>query len=155
MHRLFAMLAPIALLMAGCGDPSSQPLTKLGEESIALSDVGELYRVYTAQKKKPPTRLADFAPMEPMCPMGVRAVESGNVIVRLGAVMTDTEEGPPKGTSDEVLAYLKEVPDSGGQVLMLNREIRTMTPEEFKAAKLAGTESSAPAAAKKDAKKAN
>ncbi|WP_168221819.1 hypothetical protein [Aquisphaera giovannonii] len=34
----------------------------------------------------------------------------------------------------EVLAYGKDVPTAGGPVLLLNRSIRTMTREEFKAA---------------------
>jgi hypothetical protein len=108
----------------------------------ALNDVGELYRLYTAEKQKPPTKTADFLPMERMSPTGVRAVETGDVIVRFGASLPDTGEEPGKGPGDEVLAYQKDVPSSGGQVMMLDRTIRTMTPEEFKAAKLAGTASS-------------
>ena len=77
-----------------------------------------------------------------MSPTGVRAIETGDVIVRFGASLPDTGEEPGKGPDDEVLAYQKDVPASGGQVMMLNRTIRTMTPEEFKAAKLAGTASS-------------
>jgi hypothetical protein len=81
--------------------------------------------------------------MEPMSPTGVRTIETGEVIVRFGATLPDTGEEPGKGPGDEVLAYQKEVPDSGGQVMMLDRTIRTITPEEFKTAKLAGTVSSA------------
>jgi hypothetical protein len=152
MQRFFLGILCLGLAIAGCGGPTNQPLTKQGEGALALNDVGELYRIYTAQKKKPPTKIADFVPMEPMSPMGLRAIESGAVIVRFGATMTDTEEGPGKGSSDEVLAYEKDVPNAGGQVLMLDRTLRTMTPEEFKAAKLAGTSSSEAIAARGKAK---
>lgn len=141
-RHLVVGICALGLVVAGCGGPADRPLTKEGEEALALDDVGELYRVYTAQKKKPPARLGDFALMEPMSPMGLRALESGEVIVRFGATLPDTGEEPGKGPDDEVLAYLKDVPASGGRVLMLNRTVRTMTPEEFKAAKLAGTSSS-------------
>jgi hypothetical protein len=152
MRRSIVGILCLGLLAAGCGGPANQPLTKEGEGALALNDVGELYRVYTVQNKKPPAKLADFVPMEPMSPMGVRAIESGDVIVRFGATMTATEEGPARSSSDEVLAFEKTVPDAGGQVLMLDRTVRTMTPDEFKAAKLAGTSSSEAIAAKGKAK---
>ena len=47
---------------------------------------------------------------------------------------------PSSPESDEVLAYWKTVPEKGGPVLMLDRRLRRMTAEEFKAARLAGTE---------------
>ena len=137
-----AGLLGLCLAAAGCGGPAVQPKTKEGATQIALSDVGELYRLYTAEKQKPPTKTDDFLPMERMNPTGVRAVETGDVIVRFGANLPDTGEEPGKGPGDEVLAYEKDVPTAGGHVMMLNRTIRTMTPEEFRAAKLAGTESS-------------
>jgi hypothetical protein len=37
------------LIVAGCGEPASRPLTKDEVTTLALSDVGELYRIYTAQ----------------------------------------------------------------------------------------------------------
>lgn len=142
-----------ALVAAGCGGtPESKPMTAADMEKTALSDVGEMYRLYTFEKKKPPTKVSDFTPMEMMSPTGVRAVKTGEVVVRLGATMTDTAEGPGTGPGDEVLAYQKQVPESGGQVLMINRTIKMMTADEFKAAKLAGSSSSGDASAKEKGK---
>ena len=135
----------LCLAIVGCGGPAGRPLTKDDATMAALSDVGELYRLYTGEKKKPPAKLADLRPMARMSPMGVRAIETGDVIVRLGARLPDTGEEPGQGPGDEVLAYHKDVPASGGPVMMLNRTIRTMTPDEFKAARLAGTSSSSDA----------
>jgi hypothetical protein len=55
------------------------------------------------------------------------------------ATLLDTDVEPSSPPSDDVLAYWKTVPEMGGPVLMLDRRIRTMTAEEFKAARLAGT----------------
>jgi hypothetical protein len=137
-----AGLLGLCLAVAGCGGPGGRPMTQDDATTLALNDVGELYRLYTAEKKKPPTGTADFSPMGRMSPMGLRAIEAGDVVVRLGASLPDIGEEPGKGPGDEVLAYQKDVPASGGHVMMLDRTIRTMTPEEFRAAKLAGTASS-------------
>jgi hypothetical protein len=131
-------------LLAGCGGVKNEPASKTELQQGALSDVGELYRLYQQQNKKPPQKASDLTKMDMVAPSGANAVTTGKVIVRLGATLPSTEEGPPSGSSDEVLAYYQEVPESGGQVLMLNREVRTMTADEFKSAKLAGTSSSTP-----------
>lgn len=136
-----ACLAPV-----GCGGSANQPVTQEQMETNTLSDVGEMYRLYQQDKGKAPQKLADFAPMEPMSPSGYNALKQGTVVVRYGATMPDTLEGPSKTTSNEVLAYYKEVPEKGGAVMMLDRSIKNMTVEEFNAAPKAGKE---PAAATK------
>src|SRR5262245_25915013 len=135
MRRLTVPVLFLALATSGCGGSSNAPPTQEDLRQSALSDVSELYRLYTFEQKKPPTKLADFNKMEMMSPIGVRAIKTGEVIVRYGATLPDTGEEPGKGPGDEVLAYEKEVPETAGQVLMLNRTMRKMTPEEFKTAK--------------------
>jgi hypothetical protein len=148
-----AGLLGLCLAVAGCNGPGGRPLTEDETAKAALGDVGELYRLYTVETNKPPARTADFLPMGRMNPMGVKAIESGDVIVRFGANLPDTGEEPGKGPGDEVLAYHKDVPTSGGPVLMLDRTTRTMTPEEFQAAKVAGNaSSSAPSGGKAKAR---
>ncbi len=143
MRGLLAGVCCLGLLISGCGGSSNRPVTDDERKATTLGDVGEIYRLYTAEKKKPPTKIEDLTPLQRLCPMGLRAIETGEVIVRFGAVLPDTGEGPGSGTAEEVLAFEKEVPDAGGQVLMLNRTVRSMTSDEFKVAKLAGTASSA------------
>ena len=152
-HGLCGILA-FSLCTAGCGGPVDQPVTKEDMTLTKLSDVGELYRFYTQEKKKPPKSEADFAPLGMMSPMGLNAIRTGEIVVRFGAALPDTGEEPGKGPGDEVLAYEKQVPATGGKVLMLNRTVRAMTAEEFKAAKLAGTTSSDSAQEKGKEKKA-
>lgn len=140
--------ALVLLATAGCGGSDAKPVTQADMEQTSLNDVAELYRVYQISKNKPPEKVADLASSEQIAPIGMNAIRTGDVIVRLGATLPDTGEAPGKGP-DEVLAYQKQVPASGGKVLMLDRTIKTMTADEFKAAKLAGTSSSEKAPAKK------
>jgi hypothetical protein len=137
MRNRFWTLGFLSLMMLGCGS-STPPIKPDQEKNLALSQVGELYRLYTVDKQKPPTTIEDFASERAVAPMGFAAIKSGEIIVMYGATMTGLEEGPPSGNSDEVLAYAKTVPEAGGDVLMLDRSIKTMTAAEFKAAKKAG-----------------
>ena len=66
------------------------------------------------------------------------SVRSGSIVVQYRTPY-DTSEEPTSANSDEVLAYPKNVPQNGGQVLMHDRRIKTMTADEFRAASLAGS----------------
>ncbi len=127
----------LAWLAAGCG-PGAQPVTEKPEQGVALSEVGEAYRVFTINNNRPPAKAEDFAAIEMMCPTGVVAVKKGDVVVRWGATLPDTGEEPGKVAAPEILAYLKRVPEEGGYVLFRDRTIRKLTADEFKAAPQAG-----------------
>lgn len=122
----------------GCGS-NDGPVTQEVAIESRLGEVGELYRLYTAQQKKAPKSVADARTMENAVPSGLTPIVSGEVVVYWGAELTGLGEEPSGPESDTVLAYEKDVPTKGGQVLMLDRRIQTMTPEEFAAAPKAGT----------------
>ena len=126
-------------LTAGCGGggPVNSPEVF---ENNALSEIGDIYRLYTEVNKKPPQSLRDFAPFREGTPNGIGAAARGEVVVLWGAQLNDLTEEGTNDSPDEVLAYLKDVPEKGGLVLMKNRKIRSMTAEEFKAAPKAGKE---------------
>ena len=138
----FTLVAILAMSLSGCdfvGSPS--PPTETQMKDIRLSDVGELYRAHQESYKKPPKSLKDFINLgDASAPTGFEALRNKQVIVRWNATLPDTSVEPTSPPSDQVLAYVKDVPEQGGSVLMLDRRIRHMTPEEFKAAKLAGPE---------------
>ncbi len=138
----------LSLLVAGCSDSSRQPTADESEDTT-LFQVGEMCRFYQLAKKKSPEKFADLNSVNNLAGGGYEAVRSGRVILLYGASLPDTKEEPGDGSSDEVLAYQKDVPQSGGKVLMLDRTVKNMTAEEFKSAKKAGKEGPAPTPAKK------
>jgi hypothetical protein len=134
----------MALLLgiSGCDQLMQRgPLTPDQMEEVRLRDVAELYREHQVTAKKPPRSIKDFRTIgEANAPSGYGAIRNGQVVVRWQATLPDLDLEPTSPPSDQVLAYVKTVPEKGGPVLMLDRRIRYMTAEEFKAAKLAGTE---------------
>jgi hypothetical protein len=154
MRKSIFTISSLALLVAGCGGGSSGTIvTPEQGQTELLRQVGSTYLHHQLVMKKPPTRLADFGNVSAVAGNSIDAIRSGTVVVRYGATLTDTTEEGGQGSSDEVLAYEKQVPETGGLVLMLNRSTRKMTADEFKSAKLAGTASSTPEENKIAAKK--
>ena len=121
--------------LGGCGGPSSSTQTASGpNQAAALQEVGEMYRAYLVQKKKPPTSVKDFKGMEQIAPLGMSQLSEGKIVAVWGVQLTDLSEEGSNDSSTEVLAYAKDVPEKGGEVLMKNRTVKTMTADEFKAA---------------------
>jgi hypothetical protein len=133
MPKLLLCACCLALLAAGCGG-SNAPRTvdQVGQDN--LTEVGELYRHYQFTKKKSPQKLTDLNTLRSMGGNGYEALRTGSIVLLYNATLPDTDEGPSHAESNEVLAYQKEVPENGGYVLMLNRVVKKMTADEFKAA---------------------
>ena len=129
--------------LGGCDIVTQQgPLSASQMEDLKLREVGELYRLHQvmAQESRPARSRTSMHSATPAPAAAYGAIRSGEVVVRWQATLPDTDAEPSSPTSDEVLAYWKTVPEKGGPVLMLDRRLRRMTAEEFKAARLAGTE---------------
>jgi hypothetical protein len=135
------------VVLGGCGLGTQEgPLTASQMEDLKLRDVGELYRLHQVMLKKAPRSLKDFNSIgDANARTAYGAIRSGDVIVRWQVTLPDTDREPSSPPSDEILAYWKTVPESGGPVLTLDRRVRTMTVEELKAAHLAGTADAGPA----------
>jgi hypothetical protein len=133
MPKSILMMCSLAFLVAGCGGQNA-PRTPDEWDQDNLTQVGELYRHYQFTKKKPPQSFADLNAVRTLAGNGYESIRTGNVVLLYGATLPDTGEEPGEAGSDQVLAYRKEVPESGGYVLMLNRSVKKMTAEEFKAA---------------------
>ncbi len=130
----------LAVGFLGCG-PSAGPPGSSEMEERKLREVGEMYRLHQEMVRKPPRSIADFQRVgDASTRTAYSALRTGDVIVRYQATLPDTDVEPSSPESDEVLAYGKSVPESGGPVLMLDRRIRQMTADAFKTARLAGTE---------------
>ncbi len=142
-NPLKTLLIPLVLAgLSGCEwGQSGGPLTVTQSQDLRLNDVAEILRTYQESYKKPPKSFRDYARIgDAAAPTGIDSVRDKQIIVRWNATLPDLAVEPTSPPSDEVLAYPRDVPEKGGSVLMLDRRIRQMTPEEFKAAKLAGSD---------------
>jgi uncharacterized protein YbaA (DUF1428 family) len=139
---LAAVLA--AAFTAGCGPSTASPQT---HDEAVIKQVWQLYHSYQKRNKEAPKVIADILPMEQNLPAALGAIRSKEVLIYWGVGFSDAAEA-----SSTVLAYQKDVPEKGGDVLMQDGATRTMSAEEFKAAnKPAGatTEFQMPAGGKK------
>ena len=124
-------------LSSGCGSSSSSTVAnpKSQAEFVQdrpLAEVGDLFRVITEDKGSPPASSAEVTKYEKIYPAACGKLKSGEIVVFFGVPLQD-------GASDQVLAYEKKAPESGGRVLMQDgKTIKEMTADEFKAAKKAG-----------------
>jgi hypothetical protein len=93
-----------------------------------LTEIYEMYSVYVKKNQKPPQQKSDLTQKsnESINPAGVQGIQSGEYVVVYG---TD-----PSATPDAVLAYHKDVPNSGGWVVLANSTVKKMTAAEFAAA---------------------
>ncbi|MEO6812209.1 MAG: hypothetical protein ABI353_24130 [Isosphaeraceae bacterium] len=134
--RRVGFAAALAALAAGCGSSGSVVVDKddpMGMSS--LTELGEAYRFYTLKNKRPPQKATEIDELEMMSPNGVIAARQGDVVVEWGVNLTDVESSEPGAVkSDQVLAYQKQAPEEGGYVLLLDRTVKKMSAEEFKAA---------------------
>ena len=137
MRKLMMAACCLLLLAAGCGGSNRTITPDEGREGV-LTQVGSMYLACQVSKNAPPQKLADLNSVRAVSGNAYEAVRSGEIVLRYGAKLPDTKEEPGGSPSDEILAYEKQVPESGGKVLLLNRTVKTMTADEFKAAKKAG-----------------
>jgi hypothetical protein len=131
--QLLAALLASALLLGCEASPSGPPSADLSEE-MNLAQVGEMLREYQLNKGKPPKTLKELRTNPGSALGGVELVASGAVVVLYGVPLPDTKEEPGGSPNEEILAYAKDAPTQGGAVLLLNRTVRRMTADEFKAA---------------------
>lgn len=134
--KFFLLLGGLIALASGCG--GTQVGSSQQGDRLALNEVAEVYRLYSADHQGPPQKFKDLESLRPAGPKGVESLRSGDVVLLYGAAMPDLTEGPASTSSDKILAYDKKVPESGGDVLLLDRTIKSMSAEEFKSAPKAG-----------------
>ncbi len=127
------VLCVLAALAAGCeGSPGGPPSLERGEE-LRLEQVGETLRNYQLATKKAPRSFKELR-ANPGDSGGAELIANGSIVVNWGVLLPDTKEEGGGSPNEEVLAYGKDVPTQGGPVLLLNRTVRRMTADEFKAA---------------------
>jgi hypothetical protein len=116
-----------AMLAVGCGPSTAGPRSS---EHLSIAQVGQVFHLYQKGNKPPPKGPADLAALQRPFPGAIDSINSRNVLVYWGVGIADGSEA-----ASTVLAYHKDVPQKGGEVLMQDGTARTMTAEEFQAAK--------------------
>jgi phage/plasmid-associated DNA primase len=122
---LFGLAAFVA---AGCKGSTPEAEPKLQKAKSELTEIYEIYQAYTKQNQQPPKQLSDLKKkeFEGIYPVGSQALQKGTYVAVYGIA------GKDSGT---VLAYEKDTPTSGGAVIMADGTVKTMSADEFKAAK--------------------
>jgi hypothetical protein len=126
--RRDALLGVLGLMLAGCGkEPDNKPMPP---DEQALKELAAIYRDFARKNKRGPKALKELAQKGQSSPNAMEMMKSGAIVVQWGAPLT-----PEGQNADAVLAYLKTVPEQGGNVLMQDgKTIKTMSADEFKAA---------------------
>ncbi|HWG42054.1 MAG TPA: hypothetical protein VN688_04655 [Gemmataceae bacterium] len=127
-----------ALLTTGCGKVKDAAAKT--RRSNDLKQLGLLYMNYVDTNNKGPANADDLMKMtagDPQAGQVVQAVKSGQYILLWGANPSAMQRAPG-GSSGTILGYEKDVPTSGGQVLMGDGFVKNMTAAEFQSAPKAG-----------------
>jgi hypothetical protein len=121
----------LGLMAVGCGsEPDNKPMEP---DEQGLKELAAAYRGFSRKNKRGPKTLKELQLKGQTYPNAIQMLKSGELIVQFGAPLS-----PDGATVESVLAYTKGVPEKGGRVLMQDGEtIKTMTADQFKAARLA------------------
>jgi hypothetical protein len=126
----FVLVVSLAC-QAGCGGTSTPP-AELTPDQVELQEVGEMYRIFIDDNKRPARVGKDLLKYAAAFTFGSMALQEQKVVVFWGAGLQ------PDSTA--VLAYQKAVPQSGGVVLLKDGlTVKSMTPQEFQSAPKAGS----------------
>lgn len=118
---------PILFVLAGCGKTETAP--PAASAQTKLTEIGNMYRAYTKDHKKPPQKLSDFDhPYEPANMDGYAALRDGECVMIWGGSM------PGGNANAVVIAYEKAAPEAGGLVVFQDGSVKPLTAAEFKAA---------------------
>jgi hypothetical protein len=120
----------IAIIPVGCGPSTGGPESI---EQFKIAQVGQIFSILRKGQKPPPQGIKDLVALKGALPAAISSVRSGDVVIYWGAGLSDDSEA-----ASTVLAYQKQVPENGGEVLMQDGNPRKMTAAEFATAKKAG-----------------
>lgn len=126
MYRwLTIVLAAALAAAAGCGGNDAAPVG-VATDAEFMTDFKELLTDFHKQKRRWPSKAEELGPLEPTHPGAVRRVQQGTIVYSWGAAV---------GTSgQEVIAHEKAAAEKGGQVLLEDGTVKSMTAAEFAAA---------------------
>lgn len=127
--RLLWVAATLSSACAGCARGGRAGGEAESIEQLSIAQVGQILRIYQKGEKPPPKGLAELLALENGYPAAIRSIRDKDVLVYWGVGFSGASDA-----GSTVLAYQKDVPEKGGEVLMLDGAAKTMTADEFKAA---------------------
>ena len=126
MNRLITLLIMIGVVFttSGCGGSG----TKKFDDSMkpALLDFAQLLGSLPSDGIKPPKKLSEFLPLEPMAPISAEFIKNGEIVYFWGAGL--------KTGGQAIIAYEKKAEAAGGWVLLEDGSAKLLTSAEFAAA---------------------
>lgn len=128
-HLLTWMILSTSLLcFIGCSGAKSVQ----GDDALrqALLDFAQFLQALPSDGVKPPKKMAEFLPREPMAPIASEYLQNGKLVYIWGSGLS------PDG--QKIIAYEKAVETTGGWVLLENGTVEKMSSEAFSAAPKAG-----------------
>jgi hypothetical protein len=124
-----AALAACVGFVVGCTSRAKQEAA--AAEFTQLQEVGDLLHAATGANGRAPAKLTDVDRFKSMFPRGYDAVKSGEIVVLWGAALQGEGDA---GKDETVVAYEKDVPASGGFVLLSAGTVKKMSASEFSSA---------------------
>ncbi len=125
--RIWHLLAVLLAVAPGCGGTTTKPTDSGPSGQETVDDVAAMLKEYSEVNHHAPARIEDLTDAAGSHPVGHAAVASREYIVLWRTSKSAAGSG-------SVLAYQKDVPASGGFVLLQDGTVKKMTAEEFKAA---------------------
>jgi hypothetical protein len=137
MRRLSVVGAAACVLsLAGCSSKHGGEVGEAAGAPISLVELNDLLHI-GAGNGRLATKLSDFDREKGKFPRGYEAVKNGDIVVLWGAPPKGEGE-VEKGTTQEIVAYEKNVPTEGGYVLLSGGTIKKMSVSDFNSAPKAG-----------------
>lgn len=125
-----ALGSALALVDGGCGGGSGRSAGQAeSPEQYSIAQVGQLLRLHQKGNKPPPKGVKDLMALERGYSAAIGSLRDKSVLLYWGTGFSETPEA-----SRTILAFQKDVPERGGEVLMQDGTARKMTAEEFRAA---------------------
>jgi hypothetical protein len=116
-----SLLFFLSLGLSGCSNSNTDSVDD--PLKPALEDFAQFLKALPSDGVKPPKKLEEFLPREPMAPVAAEYLQNGKLVYFWG---TDLKAG-----GQSVVAYEKGTDSTGGWVLLEDGKVKKMTSEEF------------------------
>lgn len=130
------LVALFTVPFVGCGGPGGdeEPKSILGPApEQAMIDLKAMLELMEKEKQPMPKGVQDLSAYGPGFPAAEVFLQNGAIVYAWGSKISQDAEA-----ATTVIAYESKTPTEGGLVMMQDGSTKTMTADEFKAAKVAG-----------------